>query len=206
MALEQSGKWREAVAAAEDAVARFGEDELEGVQQQVNLALLAKAAAFLRGGDPTEVIQAADDFETRVRRLGMTTEGGPGSAAKWLRAGALFRMEQTEEGMRVVADLYREFDHGATKQVEAFVSAVIGYVASGARPEEMLALLQGNEEKFAAVLPLAVALGRMSGIEVRAPAEIEAVARDIIEKIDGGVDAPGRAVAGAVDDEKADER
>lgn len=206
MALEQSGKWREAVAAAEEAVARFGEDELVGVQHQVNLALLAKAAAFLRGGDPTEVIQATDDFETRVRRLGMTTEGGPGGAAKGLRAEALFQMERTGEGMRVVADLYGEFDHGATKQVEAFVSAVIGYVASGARPEEMLALLQGNEEKFAAVLPLAVALGRMSGIEVRAPAEIDAVARDIIEKIDGGVDAPGRAVAGAVDDEKADER
>ena len=97
----------------------------------------------------------------------------------WTRAEALYGAGRGEEADALVRRSVAEFDPEDTESLRRLVGGFVRLAAGGAPAGALLDLLGGDEGRAAAVLPLMVALGRLAGREVRAPAEALEVADDL---------------------------
>lgn len=97
----------------------------------------------------------------------------------WTRAEGLYGAGRREEAGALVRRSVAEFDPEDTESLRRLVGGFVRLAAGGAPPGALLDLLGGDEGRAAAVLPLMVALGRLAGREVRAPAEALEVADDL---------------------------
>lgn len=102
----------------------------------------------------------------------------------WMRAEALYGAGRLEEADALVRRSVAEFDPEDTESLRGVVRGLVRLVAGGAPAGTLLDLLGGNEGHAAAMQPLMVALGRLAGREVRAPAEALEVADDLVRDIE----------------------
>ena len=122
--------------------------------------------------EPMLAAEPAAPYETRA------------AAAPWVRAEALYGAGRGEEAEALLRRSVAEFDPEDRESLRVLVRGFLRLVSGGAPAGVLFDLLGGDECRAAAVQPLLVALGRVAGREVRAPAEAIEVADDLGRDLD----------------------
>lgn len=167
------------MATYEEIIRRFGKNNAPGLQEPVTRALVFRATAAMDAKRPSAALTACDDICRRV--------GPPDRCAVialWLRIEALALLGQHAEAICALEAAYEAFVPGARTLIPVAFSSVTNLIVAQADEQRIIQILTRNEAKANSFLPLIVALRRRLGEEVRAPAEVHAVAKDIMRYIE----------------------
>lgn len=136
------------------------------------------------GFDPGDFTGNPDLAEPMLAAEPATPYETPGAAAPWGRAETLYGAGRGEEAEALLRRSVTAFDPEDSESLRASVRGSLRLVAGGAPAGTLCDLLGGDEGRAAALQPLLVVLGRLAGREVRAPAEVLAVADDLGRDLD----------------------
>ena len=174
-------------AAYDDLAARFGASNAPELQVQVAKALLNKGARRIEIGRAEEALHTSDELD---RRLATVTENEPSVLAflrwqaEWMRTHALLVLNEHLAALSVFRSVYAMFVVGNEEMLREMLARVPILIAAGASERDLVEILSADSKTADALAPLVVALRRLAGEPVRAPAEVLEVAADICKNIE----------------------
>ncbi len=104
--------------------------------------------------------------------------------AKWMRMHALFVLNEHPAALSVFQSVCDMFVVGNETMLRDMLARVPILIAAGARERDLVEILSANSKIAEALAPLVVALRRLAGEPVRAPAEVFEVAADVCKDIE----------------------
>ena len=183
----QRGESEAALAAYDDLAARFGDSNAPELQVQVSKALLNKGARQIEIGLAQEALRTCDELD---RRFAAVTENEPSPVpswrwqAKWMRTYALLVLNEQSAALCVFRSVCAMFVVGNEVKLREMLARVPILIAAGAPERDLVEILSADSKTADALAPLVVALRRLAGEPVRAPAEVLEVADDIRKNIE----------------------
>ncbi len=174
-------------AAYDDLVARFGASNAPELQVQVAKALLNKGAQQIEIGRAEEALRTSDKLD---RRFAAVTDNEPSVVAflrwqaKWMRTHALLVLNEHPAALSAFQSVCAMFVVGNETMLREMLARVPILVAAGASERDLVEILSADSKTADALAPLVVALRRLAGELVRAPAEVLEVAADICKDIE----------------------
>jgi tetratricopeptide (TPR) repeat protein len=175
-----------AIAASDEVLARFASSEVPEVQRQVSIALVTKGTAQAQFGSAEEALAT---WATLEREFGALVDEEAISFswhAGWGKMDALMAMGKPQEAISIFHSVYASFEPSHHAMMRVMLERVPALVRAGISGDGLLDVLLTDDEKAAALAPLAVALRQRAGEDVRAPAEVLEVASDIRSEIERG--------------------
>ena len=173
-----------AVAASENAVARYGTADHHDLRREVAAALELKAMILNQMGRGREALEACDLL---VRDFG-SIAGQRGIPFKWRAMGsrihALVLEGDESAAVRVFRRMCDDLDVADTEMVGKIVWDTIDPIAAGAAPGVFADALADAAEDCEPLVPLTAALQRLAGRPVRVPEEFEKVVGDVVRTIE----------------------
>jgi len=171
-------------------IERFDCSDALDVRQHAAVALSWKCMAQADVGRADEALVSCERLESTAHSWPIDEEDpSAGSWVEWLKWGT--------EGARSLALAVRENHRSALDSFRAayavyladdevstgeMLDLVARLVASGAPPQDLLAVIASDTAKAASLRPLIVALHERAGSPVRAPREVEEAAADIRDR------------------------
>ena len=183
----ERGEAEAALAAYDDLVARFGASNVAELQVQVAKALLNKGAQQIEIGRAEEALRTSDELD---RRFAAVTDDEPSALAflrwqtKWMRTHALLVRDEHPAALSVFRSVCAMFVVGNEAMLREMLARVPILIAAGAPERDLVEILSADSQTADALAPLVVALRRLAGEPVRAPAEVLEVAADICKDIE----------------------
>ena len=104
--------------------------------------------------------------------------------AGWIRTRALLLQGDTLAGLNTFRAMYDGFVPGVPIMLNVMLMCLFDLITAGVPEQDLISLLSSDPDKSNAFGPFLVALRQRAGEDVRAPAEVLAVAVDIREKIE----------------------
>ena len=175
------------LAAYDGLVARFGASNAPELQVQVTKALLNKGARQIQIGRAQEALRTSDELDGRFHAV---TDNEPSVVApwrwqiKWMRTHALLVLNEHQAALSVFQSVCAMFVVGNETMLREMLARVPILIAAGARERDLVEILSRDRRTADALAPLVVALRRLAGEPVRAPAEVLEVAADICKGIE----------------------
>ena len=176
-----------ALAAYHDLAARFGASNAPELQVRVSRALLNKGDRQIELGHAEEALQTCDEFD---RRFGEAIDNESSALAflrwqaKWMRTHALLVLNERPAALNVFQSVCAMFVVGNETMLREMLARVPILIAAGAPQRDLVEILSADSKTADALAPLVVALRRLAGEPVRAPAEVLEVAADICKDIE----------------------
>ena len=183
----QRGDSEAELAAYHDLVARFGANHDPELQIRVFRALLNKGNRQIEIGHAEEALQTCDEFD---RRFGEDIDTESSALAflqwqvKWMRTHALLVLNDHPVALSVFRSVCAMFVVGNEAMLREMLARVPILIAAGAPERDLVEILSADSKTADAMAPLVVALRRLAGEPVRAPAEVLEVADDIRKNIE----------------------
>ncbi len=156
-------------------------------QVRVLRALLNKGNRQIEIGRAEEALQTCDEFD---RRFGedIDTESSALAflrwQAKWMRTQALLVLNEHPAALDAFQSVCAMFVVGNEAMLREMLAGVPILIAAGAPERDLAEILSADSKTADALAPLVVALRRLAGEPVRAPAEVLEVAADICKDIE----------------------
>ncbi len=182
----QRGESEAELAAYDDLAARFGASNTPELQVQIAKALLNKGAQQIEIGRAEEALRTSDELD---RRFAAVTGNEPSVLAflrwqaKWMRTHALLVLNEHSAALSVFRSVCAMFVVGNEAMLVEMLARVPILIAAGAPERDLVEILSADSKTADALAPLVVALHRLAGEPVRAPAEVLEVAADICKNI-----------------------
>ena len=180
----QRGKPEAEVAAYGDLVARFGASNAPELQVRVVRALLNKGNRQIEIGQAEEALQTCDELERRFGEDIDTESTFLRWQAKWMRTHALLVLNEHPAALSVFQSVCAMFVVGNEAMLGEMLARVPILIAAGAPERDLVEILSADSKTADALAPLVVALRRLAGEPVRAPAEVLEVAADVSKAIE----------------------
>ncbi len=183
----QRGESEAELATYHDLVARFGASNAPELQVRVSRALLNKGNRQIEIGHAEEALQTGDEFD---RRFGEAIDNESGALAflrwqaKWMRTHALLVLNEHQAALSVFQSVCAMFVVGDETMLREMLARVPILIAAGASERDLAEILSADSKTADALAPLVVALRRLAGEPVRAPAEVLEVAADVSKAIE----------------------
>ena len=173
------GRGGDEMATYEEIIQRFGDSDAPGLREPVTRALAFKATDALDSGHPDTALIVCDDI---CRRIGPPARSAV--IALWLRMEALALLGRRAEAMCALEAAYEAFDQSDGTLLPIARSSVALLIRAQADEKRIIQVLTSDDAKAVAFAPLVVALRSRLGEEVRAPAEVHEVAKDLMRYIE----------------------
>ncbi len=180
----QRGKPEAEVAAYGDLVARFGASSAPELRVRVFRALLNKGNRQIEIGQAEEALQTCDEFDRRFGEDTDTESTFLWWQAKWMRTHALLLLNERPAALSVFQSVCATFVVGNEAMLREMLARVPTLIAAGAPERDLVEILSADSKTADALAPLVVALRRLAGEPVRAPAEVLEVAADVSKAIE----------------------
>ena len=183
----QRGESEAAMAVYHDLVARFGASNAPELRVRVSRALLKKGDRQIEIGLAEEALQTCDEFD---RRFGEVLDNESSALAplrwqaKWMRTHALLVLNAHPAALSVFQSVCAMFVVGNEAMLREMLARVPILIAAGAPERDLVEILSADSKTAGAAAPLVVALRRLAGEPVRAPAEVLEVAADLCKDIE----------------------
>ena len=183
----QRGESEAELAAYDDLVARFGARNAPELQVQVSKALLNKGNRQIEIAHAEDALQTCEEFD---RRFGEAIDNESSALsflrwqAKWMRTHALLVRNEHPAALSVFQSVCAMFVVGNEAMLREMLAHVPILIAAGAPEHDLVEILSADSKTADALAPLVVALRRLAGEPVRAPAEVLEVAADICKDIE----------------------
>ena len=183
----QRGEPEAELAAYDDLVERFGASNVPALQVQVAKALLNKGARQIEIGRAEEALRTCDELD---HRFAAVTDSEPSAVtswrwhAKWMRTHALLVLNDHPAALDVLQSVCAMFVVGNEAMLREMLARVPVLIAAGAPERDLVEILSADSKTADALAPLVVALRRLAGEPVRAPAEVLEVAADVSKDIE----------------------
>ena len=183
----QRGESEAELAAYDDLIARFGASNSPDLQVQVFRTLINKGNRQIEIGRAEEALQTCDEFD---RRFGENIDNESGALAflrwqaKWMRTQALLVLNEHQAALDVFQSVCAMFIVGNEAMLREMLARVPILIAAGAPERNLVEILSADSKTADALAPLVVALRRLAGEPVRAPAEVLEVAADVSKAIE----------------------
>ncbi len=195
------------LAACDELVEGFGGENEPDLERCVIGALYAMAERQSMAGRADEALSTCDEIERRLNALqcgdnvatswmerpakGLRGHGQKSDVkpiamrwmTKWIRMRALLNLNELRAAMDVFRSAYAEFDPEDEMMMRTVSRNLVTMISSGASVREMVAVLLNDSGKAESLAPFHVAIRRLMGETVRAPAEVLEVADDVMRKI-----------------------
>ncbi|MDE2678048.1 MAG: AAA family ATPase [Gemmatimonadota bacterium] len=173
-----------AVAAIDDAVARYGAADRYDLRREMANALELKAMILNQMGRGHEALGTCDVLD---RDFG-SIAGQRGIPFKWRAMGsrihALVLEGEESAAVRVFRTMCDDLDVADNEMVGKIVWDTIDLIAAGARPGVFADALADAAEDCEPLIALMAALQRLAGQTARVPEEIEKVVGDVVQTIE----------------------
>ena len=153
----------------------------------VSTALLNKGNRQIEIGHAEDALQTCDEFD---RRFGEAIDNESSALAflrwqaKWMRTHALLELNERPAALSVFQSVCAMFVVGNETMLREMLARVPILIAAGAPERDLVEILSAESKTADALAPLVVALRRLAGEPVRAPAEVLEVAADICKDIE----------------------
>ena len=183
----QRGESEAELVAYEDLIARFGASDAPELQVPVSKALLNKGNRQIEIGHAEDTLQTCDEFD---RRFGEAIDNKSSVLAflrwqaKWMRTHALLVLNEHPAALSVFQSVCAMFVVGNEAMLGEMLARVPILIAAGAPERDLVEILSADSKTADALAPLVVALRRLAGEPVRAPAEVLEVAADVSKAIE----------------------
>ena len=168
----------------DEMVVRLGQNKVPKIQLLVMRSFAQRAEAELRLGCVKEAIESCGQVEYRARSNRESESIAIRRWSLWINATAMLLLNR----ISVAKKLFRSFIDLFGASEESIVSEILERVpeaiAAGASDSDLVAVLTSDKRLESKLSPLVVALRQRSGEEVRAPAEVVEVAKDIRGEIE----------------------
>ena len=103
----------------------------------------------------------------------------------WIRISVLLIQQDHTAAMELFHSVYASADLDDQAKLHEMIWSVVQLIATGASENDVLDILLSDEKKTEVLSPLVVALQKRTGLKVRAAAEVNEVAEDILRAIEG---------------------
>ena len=173
------GRESDEIATYEEITRRFGHSDAPGLLEPVTRALVFKATAALDSEHPDTALAVCDDI---CRRIGPPARSAV--IALWLRMEALALLGRDTEATYALEAAYNALDQSDSTLVPIALSSLASLIRAQADEKRIIQILTGDKAKAVSFLPLVVALRSRLGEEVRVPAEVREVAKDLLHYLD----------------------
>ena len=156
-------------------------------QVRVRRALLNKGNRQIEIGRAEDALQTCQEFD---RRFGEAIDNESSAVAflrwqaRWMRTHALLARNEHPAALSVFQSVCAMFVVGNEAMLREMLARVPILIAAGAPESDLVEILSADSKTAAALAPLVVALRRLAGEPVRAPAEVLEVAADICKDIE----------------------
>ena len=183
----QRGESEAELAAYDDLAARFGASNAPELQVRVFRALLNKGNRQIEIGHAEEALQTCHEFD---RRFGEAIDNESSALAflrwqaKWMRTHALLVLNEHPAALSVFQSVCAMFVVGNEAMLREMLARVPILIAAGVPERDLVEILSADSKTADALAPLVVALRRLAGEPVRAPAEVIEVAADVCKDIE----------------------
>ena len=150
-------------------------------------ALLNKGNRQIEIGRAEEALQTCEEFD---RRFGEAIDNESSALAflrwqaKWMRTYALLVLNERPAALDVFQSVCAMFVVGNETMLREMLARVPILIAAGAPERDLVEILSADSDTADALAPLVVALRRLAGEPVRAPAEVLEVAADVSKAIE----------------------
>jgi len=183
----QRGEPKAGLAACHDLVARFGANSAPELQVRVSRVLLDKGDRQVEIDQAEEVLQTCNELDRRFAEA-IDNESSVLAflrwRAKWMRTHVLLVLNEHPAALSVFQSLCAMFAVGNEAMLREMLARVPILIAAGAPERDLVEILSADSKTADALAPLVVALRRLAGEPVRAPAEVLEVAADICKDIE----------------------
>ncbi len=102
----------------------------------------------------------------------------------WIRIGVLLIQKDHTAAMNMFRSVYASTDLHEQAILQTTTWGIVNMIKTGAAENDVLDILLGDEKKAETLSPIVVALRKRLGVSVRASAEVDDVAEDIINAIE----------------------
>ncbi len=173
-----------AIATCDEAVRRFDVDEAPELRLPIAWALLNKSLIQTAAGRPEDALRVCEELERRLGALPPNVALVSRWQMAWARIRALLSLGRRQAAVDPFRAAYAVFVPENEEMLGEMLGTVPRVIAAGFPERDLVAVLEEDPEKAAALAPLLVALRQRAGESVRAPAEVLEVASDIRRRID----------------------
>ena len=157
------------------------------IREGVSRALLNKGIRQIEIGQAEEALETCNEFD---RRFGEAIDNESNALAflrwqaKWMRTHALLVMNERPAALSVFRSVCAMFVVGNEAMLREVLARVPVLIAAGAPERDLVEILSADNKTADALAPLVVALRRLAGEPVRAPAEVLEVAADVCKDVE----------------------
>ena len=124
------------------------------------------------------------EHQVNVRGFGNDPPARSAVIALWLRIESLASLGQHAEAIDALEAAYEALDPSDSAQLPIALSSVAALISARADEKRIIQVLANDEAKAVSFWPLIVALRLRLGEEVRAPTEVQEVAKDVMRYIE----------------------
>ena len=182
--LGQLGDSRAEISTYHELAVRFGQSNDPKLRLLVTRSFAHRTEAELRLGCVKEAIKSCEGFESRVNCIGESENGAFRRWSLWLKVTVMLLLGRSSVAMKLFRSFIDLFGTSEESIVSEILERVPEAIIVGVSDGDLLAVLTCDKRLENKLSPLVVALRQRSGEEVRAPAEVLEVAKDIRREIE----------------------
>ena len=147
-------------------------------------AWVSKADNQVKVGRLSEAQRTCDTIQEKVDKLETEQANETRVQLQWIRIRVLLIQQDHNTAMNLFRSVYASADLDGQAMLQWMMWGVVNIITAGASESDVLDVLLSDEKKAEVLSPLVVALQKRAGLNVRAAAEVNEVADDIIRAID----------------------
>ena len=182
----QLGRYEESIATYDEAIDRASACENPWFQGAVAGAWVSKADNQLKTGRLSDAQRTCVTIQEIVDDLDTEEANETRRQLEWIRIRVLLNQKDHTTAMGLFRTVYASADLDDQAMLDEMIGSVVCIVKEGALESAVLDILLSDEKKAEILSPLVVALQKRTGLHVRAAAEVNDVAEDILRAIDDG--------------------
>lgn len=180
----QLGKYSESTATYDAVISRASVARSPWFQGITVRAWVCKADIQVSIGRPAEAQHICDKILGMLNMLEAEEANEIRRQLPWIRIGALLIQKDHTTAMGVFHSVYTSADLNDQAMLQWMIWGVVKITSAGASEHDVLDTLLIDEKKAEVLSPLVIALQKRTGLNVRASAEVNEVAEDIINAIE----------------------
>ncbi len=184
-------KFKAALKTAKEMVKHFGASDTPELQKLVVQILIEQGRVQTAIGHSRKALRTCNELNHRLGILKnqlhsqVDTESDTESSelqwqSRWVRTQALQICGRQDLAMDTFRVVYAEFQPGSDSMMREMQVQVLDLIANGASVHDLVEILETDTNKSETLAPLVCALHQLAGKLVRAPAEVLAVAADLL--------------------------
>ena len=181
----QLGKHRESLATYDEVIDRASAYENPWFQVAAAGAWVSKADIQIKIGRLSEAQRTCDTIQEIVDNLEAEQANETRRQLQWIRIRVLLIQKDHTAAINLFRSVYISTDLDDQAMLQEMIGSVVCIITTGASESDVLDILLSDEKKAEVLIPLVVALQKRTGLNVRAAAEVNEVAEDIIRAIEG---------------------